>query len=815
MNTKTTSLSAILFWTIPIACFFSCQTVAAQEVDSLQVKGIVADTTTHQPVPATTIWLEDGFGKTTARLLADSTGEFHFRVKVGQPLVLHFSAVGYGSKTLHSADFLQAAFPRPSYDTFFLSPVGKTLQNVVVKGAKPLVKQEADRIVYDLQADPDSKTASVWEMMRKVPFLSVDGQDNILLKGSNSYRIFINGKPSGLLEQNPRNVLRSIPASTIISIEVITTPSAKYDAEGLAGIINIITTKKLSSGYSGNVNANVKFPANGPGAGGYFAFRQGRFAMSVTGGGSLNRTPETSSRRTRRTYDAANSLLDQQGTITSDNKTAYLGTDWSYELDSLQLISAQLNVSGNKGSNLFQQASSAYSNSAVQQSYLLTNDNQSSGTGMDAGINYQLNFRNNKNRLLTLSYRYASSQNEQSAGLDLSQQFNYPLPNYRQANTGRTDESTLQADYVQPLKNWVTEAGVKMIWRNNSSHYQYAAYDSLSGGFVPDATQTNRYVNRQQVGSVYNTWQTTVKSWNIKVGVRLEQTGMNTHFISTATDVRQHYLSIIPAAVIGKKMADNSNLSLSYSRRIQRPGIQFLNPFVDRSNPTFITTGNPDLKPAYTDVVQLSYLRSKKITFNLAIGCMLFRNLVSRFAVYDASTGITLTTFRNIGSPRIYKTNLYVSYPLTKKLTLRINSDVRYLDAELNTAKGRIENKMWSAYVNTAMGYQWGKGWRLNADLTVNSRNGTSVQSYTNGFALLNTSLQKEIKQKLTLSATLQNPFAKYRYSTETYFAPDFEQLTTNQLFYRSFGLSINYRFGKLKEGVKQSKRGIKNDDVD
>jgi ferric enterobactin receptor len=113
------------------------------------------------------------------------------------------------------------------------------------------------------------------------------------------------------------------------------------------------------------------------------------------------------------------------------------------------------------------------------------------------------------------------------------------------------------------------------------------------------------------------------------------------------------------------------------------------------------------------------------------------------------------------------------------------------------------------------MGYQWSKGWRLNADLTVNSRNGTSVQSYTNGFALLNTSLQKEIKQKLTLSATLQNPFAKYRYSTETYFAPDFEQLTTNQLFYRSFGLSINYRFGKLKEGVKRSKRGIKNDDVD
>jgi hypothetical protein len=796
-----------------IGTFYFGNSATAQATGSYQINGVIADTASHQPLAAATIRLQNDSGRNLATVATDSLGQFHFSVSPLKQFTIHITLVGYEPKVVR-IEATDGTADDNNIDSLFLKPINKTLNNVTITASKPLIKQEADRIIYDLQADPDSKSNSVWEMMRKVPFLSIDGQENILLKGSSSYRIFINGKPSGMVERNPKEVLRSIPASTIVSIEVITTPSAKYDAEGLAGIINIITTKKLDNGYTGNINLNAKLPAGGPGAGSYFAFKNGKFGMSVLGGGSLYNTPEINSTVNRKTTDVTRSNLDQYNTNTSNSRNAYVGTEWSYEIDSLQLISAQFNLSKSNGDGFAQQASTLTANNSTVQQYTIANDNNSNGTGLDLGLNYQLGFKKNKSRLLTFSYRYLANSNQQNAALNIDNRFNYPYADFQQDNNGRTYENTFQADYVQSVKKWIMETGIKAILRNNSSDYRYAVYDTASGIFLPDALRSNNYQNQQQILSVYNVWQVVLKSWSVKAGLRLEQTNIDADFISTTSGVQQHYISVIPAAVIGKKWNNRSSISFSYTRRIQRPGINQLNPFIDRSNPNFLSSGNPELKPSYTDVLQLSYTQSKKATINVAVGCMLMNDLVSRFAVYDDATGITLTTFRNIGATRIYKTNVYFNYPVTKNWNLRLNSDIRYIQAEFYTNKGLIENKQWSAYVNLATGYQWSKGWRINTDLTLNSRTSTGLQSFTNGFVLWNCNLQKTLlKDKLTLAATIQNPFAKYRYNRENYFGPDFTQVTNSQLYYRSFGISINYRFGKLKDAVKKSKRGIKNDD--
>ncbi len=171
------------------------------------------------------------------------------------------------------------------------------------------MKQEVDRISYDLQADPESKVFSVLDMMRKVPLLSLDADNNILLKGNSDFKILINGKPSSMVERNYKEILRTMPASSIERIEVITTPPAKYDAEGLAGIINIITNKKLDNGYNGSLNFSERFPNGGPGFGGSFSAKFGKIGMSAFGGASIFKSPQIINSTSRNTFGDENTIL--------------------------------------------------------------------------------------------------------------------------------------------------------------------------------------------------------------------------------------------------------------------------------------------------------------------------------------------------------------------------------------------------------------------------------------------------------------------------------------------------------------------------
>jgi ferric enterobactin receptor len=808
------ALPLCLLLSVTTLCLLSKKVCAQPSISNLKVQGVIVDSASNKPLPLVTIRLKADTGSTSKTLITQSDGSFVFTVAGLQKYFIVITAIGYREKQV-TIDATDSNTQTKNLGTIAISNRAGALQNVVVTASKPLVRQEADKIIYDLQADPDSKSNSVWEMMRKVPFLSVDGQNNILLKGSSSYRIFINGKPSGMVERNPRDVLRSIPASTIVSIEVITTPSSKYDAEGLAGIINIITMKKIDNGYNGTLNVNYKSPVGGPGLGGYFAYKRGKFGMSVLGGGSLYNTPATINNGNRKATGNTSSNLDQNGNAKSNSRNTYLGTEFSYEIDSLKLLSLQFNINKSSGTGFNRQQALLTEMGTIVQQYAIENNNKSNGTGIDLGLNYQLGFRKNKNQLLTFSYRYLANQNYQFATLDLFNFINYPFVDYQQANEGNATEHTFQVDYVQLIKKLTMEAGTKAIIRKNNSDFQYLLFDSSKNRFEPDVSRSNNYNNNQYILSAYNTYQWAIKNWNIKVGVRLEQTIIDADFVSTASQVQEHYFSVVPAVVISKKLSKISNLSISYTNRIQRPGINQLNPFIDRSNPSFETTGNPELRPAYTNVFQVSYIQSQKATINIALGCMLFNNLISRFASYDSATDITRTSFRNIGATRIYKTNLYFNYPITKSWSVRLNSDIRYITATINTGKTILNNNGWSTYVNTSTSYRLGATWRLNADVTLNSATITGVQSTINGFVGFNTNVQKDLaKGKLTLAASISNPFSKFRYSREELGSIDFIQVNTNQLYYRLFGLSLNYRFGKLKDAIKKNKRGITNDDA-
>lgn len=685
----------------------------------------------------------------------------------------------------------------------------KTLSTVEITAAKPIVKQEIDRLIYDIQADPERTLSSVLEIMRKVPLLSVDADGAIELKGGTNYKIFINGKPSAMMDRNAKAILQNMPAATIQSIEVITTPPSKYDAEGLSGIINIITNKKQPRGYSGAFNLNATSPTGGPATGGSLSAKMGNLGLTAFTGGGIYNTPETSDYNIR---SSANSVLDQQSQKKKDSRSGYFGLEISYEMDSLNLLSAALNRSGTVEGSRGAQFSSNTGQSFAQ--YLLESSNDTYGNSTDASLNYQLGFARNKKQLLTLSYRYYAHGYDSQGQIGFSQRLNFNQPDYRQLDLGNSREHTLQLDYVTTFRKIDIEAGIKAIFRDNASDFQFLDFNSQSGTFELNPDRTNQFDNTQDVYAVYNSYQLSIGQFNVKAGFRVEQTQIQANFCSDKGRLSKQQFNLLPAVAISRKLGSASTITAGFTQRIQRPGIYQLNPFVNRSNPNNETSGNPDLHPVVANGIQLGYSLQQKAFFNISLDYTFFNSLINQVAAYDALTNITRTTYQNTGTAKLLGANFSVNYPINKKWTISTNSKVYH---------GRIEGfsqntpivtsgTMYSIGLNS--GYKFEKGWRTNANFNYKSRSFT-LQREMNAQCLTSFNLSKDIiANKFSLAFTLSNPFNKYRTNRTTLTGPDFEQIGTEVNYFRSYKIGFNYSFGKLAQSVKKSSRSIKNDDV-
>lgn len=690
----------------------------------------------------------------------------------------------------------------------------KGLKTVTITAQKPLIRQETDRLIYDLQADPDSKGSNLLEIMRKVPYLSLDAAGNILLKGNSSYRILINGKPSGMLEKDPSQLLRTIPASTIQQIEVITTPPARYDGEGLTGIINIITIKRKTNGYNGTLNLSERLPANGPGSGASFALKSGKLGISAFGGASKSGLPHARNDMQRGSAGRLPAYLEQAGDNRTNRKSAYFGTEISFETDSLHLLTAQFNVNGNNSDGSGFLFSDLNNNQTILQRYYLNSTNEGKGNGLDAGINYQISSKKNKNNLLTFSYRYATNGRKQQYQQLFTETINYPVPGYRQTNNENFREHAVQADYVRTFRKLSMEAGMKGIWRNNSSNFGYEYYQPSTGKFEPD-TSSNSFNGNQDVFSVYNTYTFSAKKWDIKGGIRVEQTFMNATFQSDSIHLNNQFFNIIPSLTINRKLNNTSALNLGISRRLKRPNIYRLNPFTDRSNPSGESSGNPRLRPISMTNFQLSYSLSGKVSVNTSISYAFVNNMFMEITDFDTARYITRTTIENNVKGGAVDFDYSMNYPIVPWLSLNINSHATYISVKGGTNETTyVKLNRWIYSLNTSTSFRLNKGWRLSAALHVASRNQISIQAYSNGLISSSFGFNKElIKDKLSCAASINNPFTQYRYNRTTLTGILFTQNTSTQEYFRTINMSVNYNVGKLRQGIKKNKRGIKNDD--
>lgn len=787
----------------------------AQDVSSYSLKGIIIDSVTGKPLEFTTLHVLDDQANPINAAISDSTGSFSISGLNAQKYDLVVQILGYHTKKI-SIDLSQADGQKTlNIRAVGMSPEAINLKETLIVAPRMLIKQELGQISYDMQADPQSKSSSLLEIMRKVPYLSVDGDGNILLKGNSSFRILINGKPSSMMERNPKEVLRSIPASTIVKVEVITSPPPKYEAEGLAGLINIVTTKRVSNGYNGTLNVYHRFPVGGPGLGTSFAFKEGKFAFNGYAGGSINNTPNYTNTLDRQTLSAESTALAQAGNREIDNKSGYVGAELSWDIDTVNLLSGQVNFNGSDSKTAYGQSSTLNAQTGLIERYDLLNNIDYLGNGMDAALNFQHSFPKHKSRLLTFSYRYMQFRNNNKNALGFSNRFNFDQADFRQANDERFGENTAQIDYVQPSKSMRVELGAKAIWRDNASDFNYSSFNSSTGQFEQVPAFSNAYNYLQDVYALYNSYTVMREKWGILGGFRVEQTNTRANFISTNTNVKQEFFNVIPSIMFNYNLSEGNSFNFGFVQRIRRPSIVRINPYVDRSNPNLQTTGNPNLVPVLLNDVQLGYSYSKKVSINVGLGYSFFNRLDLRVYNFDPSTNITRVTFANVGRGNRIGVDMNINYPISEKVNFSMNGSIAQFTIKGETDNTLFNNEWLTFSAASSLNINLEKGWRANIDLNINSRNPNSLQGSTNGFVTSGFSINKELaKGKLVLSGNVNNPFTKYRDNIIEVEGAGFEEKNLTREYFRSFNFSLNYRFGQSKGNVNKSRRNIRNDDV-
>jgi outer membrane receptor protein involved in Fe transport len=798
------------------ACFsFLCCVAFAQNAKpTITIKGSVIDSSTNTALAYVTVALQDVETKLAVKsAVSKENGSFEISAPADKTYQIVLAFTGYTSKIIPLTNQNSNA----DIGKIFLSPSGKQMKEVTVTGLRPVMKRQIDGITYDVTADPESVALTALDIMRKVPLLTVDASDNIKLKGNSNYKILINGKESALVAKNPSDVLRAMPATNIERIEVITTPPAKYDAEGLAGIINIITKKNIDEGY--NIGINGRYNSVwGPGINMNATLKQGKFGLSAFAGFNV-RGDQTVGFGNSLSYSADNSNLTQTGTNTFNGKNRYGEAELSYEIDTLNLITSSIQFyHGTNNQSSTQISNMVDSNGAVEQKYSLLNSGYNSYEGLDAAVNYQLGFKKDKNRLLTLSYKFSYSPNKQFNDNIFADTINYDQANYKQYNSAGNKEHTIQLDYVQPFNKLTLEAGGKTIIRNNFSDFETDNFDDTLHKYVVDTLQSNNFNYHQDILSLYNSYQYKWNDkWTAKGGLRLEHTSINADFISVGSSVNQDYNNFIPSISIQRSLK-SSSMTFGYTDRISRPGIYQLNPFVDQSNPKFINTGNPNLKPELNHTFELNYSSFSKGSINIGLSYAFSTNSIQNVTGLQINNAtndtVTVTTFQNLGSNSRLGLNVNTTLTIIKDLTISLNGQGSriWLKGTYNGQLYHNQGFTGNAFFNG--GYKFGKGFRFGIDAGLFSGE-VNLQGKVSSFIYSSYVLSKTfLNKKATISLVSNNPYSKFFTSRSYVSTPDFYQSSFNQNPYRTFAVRFNFRFGKLNSDIKKNQRGINNDDT-
>jgi outer membrane receptor protein involved in Fe transport len=674
------------------------------------------------------------------------------------------------------------------------------LNEVVVTAQKVLVKTDLDKITYDMANDEDAKTNNLLEMLKKVPMVTVDGEENVQLKGSSSFKYYINGKPSNLLSNNPKDVLKSMPANTVKSIEVITDPGAKYDAEGVTGIINIITVNNSSmGGYTVSFTGNVDHRGN-LGGGTYFSVKQGKVGLTGNlNAGNTSNSPKYEFSNFRKDF-VRNTELTQTGWGKNKYHHMYGYGELSYEIDTLRLLSVSYNQWGYGGE------SDNYMEVAGFNSYKQQGVSTNSSTSPSVRADYQRSFADVKDRLLTFSYNLYSSPEKSSSEVYLDE-----LLNNKQASNGSTNEHTFQLDYTTPINKIHTiEAGVKYIKRINKSDSEHSIWNNVAG-WIPLLSDNDKFRHNSDILAAYAGYNVKLKKWGFKAGVRFEGTWLKAEFDrNEAMNFDADYTNLVPSTTVTYQLKQGQTLRAGYNLRIQRPGIWYLNPYRNTTDTANVSFGNPNLDAVKYHNFTLNYSYfNPKFTANANLSYQFADNTIQDYVWIENNTAYT--TYKNIGNSRNIGLSTYFNWSPTSKFRINANLNGSYSSIKANSVNLSNEGFRGNAYSNIQ--YTLPKDFMLSFYGNYSSPwiglQGKGNSWYYYGFA----ASKSMLKKNLTVRASVNNPFLNIVKSKSTTATPEFYMENMGWSPRTNFSLSVSYRFGEMKAQIKKVSRSIQNDD--
>ena len=794
-------------------------TAQAAPKGSAKIVGYLLDSTDKKPVEfASVALINKATGRPVDGAVADQVGKFTInKVPVGDyKLVISF--IGYDSKTLLVS--VSAKNDDQDLGVILLASSTKMLAEVTVEGQRALIEERVDRTVYNAEKDASNKGGDATDVLKKVPMLSVDLDGNPSLRGSTNVKVLINNKPSTIMASSITDALKQIPADMIKTVEVITSPSAKYDAEGSAGIINIVTKKNTLQGLTLNFDTSAGVRGSNLALNGNF--RNKTWGLSLGGfgrseynvNGKFESTQITTSNGVQ-TTNVQSAESRRQGLFGNYQ----LGFDW--DINKYNSLTSNVRFGLRNGNN-WQDNLSQIRNGALAS--LRNTNSLDQSANVDVNFDYTKTFEKPQKEfsILTMYSRNNRTNDFYNLIMNPTSTMSQIMSSIKNVNDSYNEEATIQMDYQTPIgKNQLIEFGGKGISRNVTSDYasfkgdQAGVYTLVNLATLP----SNVFDYNQNIWGTYGSYTVTTKNkWSIKAGARYEYTDITASFLKKEggqNTVIPPYGVLVPSFNMSKTFKSGT-WRFSYNRRIQRPGIENLNPNVNSTNPLNISTGNPTLAPEYTNNYEISYSKFVKQTY---ISTSFFvRNTTGAISRIRQVRGDTVkTTSQNIGNEDAYGMNINLNVNLSNKIMLGGGGDLSYMVLANNVADPLLAAKNEGLQSNFRIfgNYTIGNGWGAQI-FSFYRVNQIQLQGSQGGFGMYSLSFKKDFKNKKgsigfgAENFLTPNGFV-IRNETKT---ATINQVSENTMRNMNFKINLSYRIGKMSFGPQKKKKSVNNDDT-
>ncbi len=707
-----------------------------------------------------------------------------------------------------------------------LKPDAAQLDELVIIAETTTVDIRLDKKIYNVGKDLTNSGATISEALSNIPSVTVDLDGTVALRGNNNVRILINGRPSALAGFGSTDALQQLPADAIERIEVITSPSARYDAEGTAGILNIILRKEKTRGFNGTFNARVGTPA-AAGLSANLNWRKDKFNLFSSLGYSYQEPPGNGffdNTFVNGTFDRI--IEDRDINRKSNRFNANLGLE--YFINDNSSLTASIFGRTNEGEDVTSSTTERFINTQLDSRTFRIEDEGEEEKSYQVSLNYNNDF-NDEGHKLTADFQY--SFNDEAKPTFITENNTFPnttlIADEIIQEEEIQNEFLLQADYVLPMGEAQFEAGYRGNWQQTDTDFSLEERDLDTGVFVPNLGLTNTFFFTQNVNAVYTQYGDKIGKLSFLAGLRLENTtltgrvsGVDTaaleEILGTGIDLDfdKNYLGLFPTLNLTYELADGENLTLGYNRRINRPRGYFINPFPSRASRTNINQGNPDLDPSFANAFDLGYIKEwDKLTLTSSI---FYQRETGSFERIQEETGqltndgiviirtlpINLSTNQRIGAELAALYNPYKWW--------RLNASFNFFqfttEGIFNEVDFGARNTSWFSRISSKVNLPWDVEWQTNANYRGPTEN---AQTRNKGIFSMDIAFSKDLlNDNATISLNARDLLnSRKRMSfTQTQF---FTSQSEFQWRERQITLSFVYRINQKK----QQQRGGDRDD--